>query len=73
MRIRWFNPRDIRHPIEGNIERTINEVGKRLDARGHEFHLTSVNPGNLLGNDIFDGIFYAEQMEIQGPISMLLC
>ncbi len=28
-------------------ERTIYEVGKKLAARGHEFHLASVNPGHL--------------------------
>ena len=44
------------HPRVGGAERTIHEVGKRLAARGHEFHLASVNPGHLPREEIIDGI-----------------
>ena len=56
MRILWFNHRDIRHPLAGGAERTIHEVGKRLAAKGYEFHLASVNPRQLPEEEIMDGI-----------------
>ena len=56
MRILWFNHRDIRHPLAGGAERTIQEVGRRLAIRGHEVHLASVNPGDLPEMEIVDGI-----------------
>ena len=56
MRILWFNHRDIRHPLAGGAERTIQEVGRRLAIRGHEVHLASVNPGDLPGREVIDGI-----------------
>ena len=56
MRILRFNHRDIRHTKAGGAERTIYEVGKRLAARGHEFHLASVNPRQLPEEEIIDDI-----------------
>ena len=56
MRILWFNHRDIRHPLAGGAERTIHEVGKRLAAKGYEFHLASANPRQLPEEEIMDGI-----------------
>ena len=56
MRILWFNHRDIRHPQAGGAERTIHEVGRKLAARGHEFHLASVNPRQLPEEEIINGI-----------------
>ena len=56
MRILWFNHRDIRHPLAGGAERTIYEVGRRLVAGGHDVHLATVNTGDLLREEIIEGI-----------------
>lgn len=56
MRILWFNHRDIRHPQAGGAERTIYEVGRRLAAGGHDVHLATVNTGDLLREEIIEGI-----------------
>jgi glycosyltransferase involved in cell wall biosynthesis len=39
MRVLWNNHRDLRHPSSGGAERTIQSVGSRLVAAGHEVHV----------------------------------
>jgi glycosyltransferase involved in cell wall biosynthesis len=56
MRILWFAHRDIKHPRAGGAERTIYEVGRRLSKLNIDVNLVTVNPGNLLNYEIFDGI-----------------
>jgi len=56
LKVLWFAHRDIRHPRSGGAERTIYEVGRRLAAKGMEFHLVTVNPGNLAEYENVDGI-----------------
>jgi glycosyltransferase involved in cell wall biosynthesis len=56
LKVLWFAHRDIKHPKSGGAERTIYEVGRRLAAKGMEFHLVTVNPGNLLEYENVDGI-----------------
>lgn len=56
MRLLWFGHRDIKHRNAGGAERTIYEVGRRLAAKGHEFHLVSVNPSDLPAEETIDRI-----------------
>lgn len=56
MRILWNSHRDITHPLAGGAERTQYEIGRRLIARGHEFHAVSVESLDHSSVKIYPGI-----------------